>query len=335
MKQKTLSLYLATVYILCACSGSGRASGSLVYTGYGASSYSLESNTEYKKVIKKGKLKAVDLLYTCYVENEKDHKIDCNSYDSPNEKNFIKLALQLKKLGHQVTLRIYVDLKNEKWRAYWRPTDDKKAFLNLSKTIVRFAAIATQIGATALIIGSEYEGLTVPKYLSQWKSIIAETKKKFSGEVLYAANGNPNKNNEPEYLRVPFWYLLDTIGVNYYPPFNGVPTKKNLHAHHRKQLEKYKKFSTTQKKKLAITEIGFPLAESGIKTPYQWLYSKTEKPNSKLRALSMRSFLEEAHKQGVHDIHLWRFLFNEPKIQPLGYVIDEEVLQVMPLLNKK
>ena len=309
--------------------------GSLVYTGYGSISYSNAANQAYEAIIKETGLKSADLLYTCYVADEFDHKINCSSEDSPKEKNFINLAKKLKKAGYHITLRIYVDLQNQKWRAFWHPKEIKLAFLELEKTLNHYASVAGQVKADTLLIGSEYEKLTQPKYLPYWKKLIKSTREKFSGKIIYAANGNINKGKKPEYTWVPFWDLLDNIGINYYPPFKGKPNKSTLSKHHKRELKKYVKFVTGFKKPLSITEVGFPLAESGLKTPYKWEYPKKERPNSSLRVLSFKTFLKEAHKLNIYNINLWRFLPNEEKYHPNGYVIDKAFLGEISLLNRK
>ncbi|MCF8060665.1 MAG: hypothetical protein K9K67_15285 [Bacteriovoracaceae bacterium] len=325
---------LITLFILVSsCAASEK--GSLVYTGYGSISYSKKDNLAYKKAIEEGQFNAVDLLYTCYVVDEFDHNIKCDGDDSPKEKKFIALSKELKKAGHTLTLRIYVDLENQKWRALWHPKKIALAFSNLEKTLLHFSKIANEVKADSLLIGSEYEKLTQPKYLSHWKKIIKNVKENFSGKILYAANGNLNNMKEPEYRWVPFWSLLDHVGINYYPPFKGKPTKRSLSKHHKKELTKYSDFAKTIKKDLVITEVGFPLAESGIKTPYQWEYDLKEKPNSALRVLSFKSFIEKAHQLNIYEIHLWRFLPNELRFHPLGYLIDEAFMNEIALLNRK
>jgi hypothetical protein len=239
----------------------------------------------------------------------------------------------LKANGLELTIRTYVDLRNQKWRAYWNPTKLKVAFANLEKLLIRFAKLAASVKADSFMIGSEYEILTKPQNLPYWKSIIGKVKKEFKGRILYAANGNLNKGKKPEYFHVPFWNLLDTVGINYYPPFKGTPTQANLSKHHILELKKLKDFSKAQKKMLAITEVGFPLAASGVKTPYKWDYPKGEKPDPKLRSKTMKIFLDSTKQLKIRNIHLWRYLVKEKHLHPLGYVIDQEVINLLPFLK--
>lgn len=301
----------------------------LVFTEYGSKAYSSKSNKLYKKTLLEGGLKHADLLYTCYVKDSEDSEIDCSTFDSPRLYRIRNLAKSFKSDGFQVTLRFYVDLKDGKWRAYWQPKDIKKGFQNLEKELKEFAEFAASVKADQLMIGSECEALTQPEYKAYWEKIITAVRSVFNGTVLYAANGNINKKAKPEYTWVPFWSSLDKVGINYYPPFKGAINAKNLEAHHKKSIKKIVSFAKAQSKDLVITEVGFPLAKKGIYTPYEWRYSERDKADAGLRDLSLGLFLKTAKAQNIGGIHFWRFLPDETKLHPLGYLIDQSYLKTL------
>lgn len=299
----------------------------LVFTEYGSSAYSQKSILLYKKALKSAGLKEADLLYTCYVKDVSDHNIDCSSFDSPRLHRIKELTKDLKSEEMKVTLRFYVDLKDQKWRAYWHPTKVKKAFTLLKEELIKFATMAQEAKADQLIIGSEYELMTAPQYKDKWLDIIGALRKVYSQKLLYAANGNTNKREKPEYTWVPFWSALDGIGINYYPPFKGEVSEVTLTKHHKNQIKRLKDFATKNSQDLIITEVGFPLAEKGIYTPYEWRYQAQDKPSARLRNLSLKLFLKES--RNVKGIHLWRHLPTEKKLHPLGYLIDESYLKTL------
>lgn len=301
----------------------------LVFTDYGSRAYPQASLNEYLENLKKAGLKHADLLYTCYTSDTTSHFIDCSSNDSPNRSVFKAVAKDIKKEGHFLTLRFYVDLRNGKWRAYWRPKNKDKAFQRLQKYLTQFAELATEVGADQLFIGSEYEGLVGEDNKEHWKKIVDSVRAKFKGTILYAANGNPNQVKKPEYHWAALWPLVDKVAINYYPPFKGTINEGNLRKHHRREIKKLTDFAKTINKELIISEVGFPLAKKGIYTPYEWRYSKRDEPSAKLRDQSLSLFLQEIKKAQVKDIHLWRFLPQETKLHPLGYIIDDSYLKTL------
>ena len=326
MTFKLLSLF--SMIIILSCQGAG-VKNSIVYTDYGSAGYKEKDNEKYFSLLKKANYKTADILFTCYTKDETSSKIDCDSYDSPKFANFSMLADKIKSKGFNLSLRVYVDLKNKKWRAYWDPANKEAAFLNLESVLVRFAKFANDKGAKSFLIGSEYEKLTRVKYKKQWQKIIQKIRKHYVGKVLYAANGNLNKKSKAEYEWVSFWDELDMMGINYYPPLKGKLTEVNLVRHHQSHIEKLKKFSKLKKKLLIFTEVGFPLAEKGIESPFEWRFKKKSKASAHKRDLSLETFLKISKEKKINGINIWRFYPDEKKVHPLGYIIDDNFLSLL------
>lgn len=319
------SLYLLFFLLFLGCAS--QAENSLVYTDYGANAYQEITNKTYIHYLKKAGLEVADLLYTCFTKDSKDHTVDCDSYDSPKKDNLKELSLLLKKEGFKLTLRFYIDLKNQKWRAFWKPKETELAFKNYEKELLRFSKLASDVKADTLIVGSELEGLTVSTNRGAWEKMIRKVREVYKGRVLYAANGNINKEKEPEYKRIFFWNIFDGIGINYYPPYKGNRNESSLLKHHKEEIHKLMKFSKDQN--IYLTEVGFPLAESGIETPYEWRYQKKEKPSPDLRNLSLKIFLSEVKKAKVSGVFFWRYFPREQEAHSLGYIVDESFLSLL------
>jgi hypothetical protein len=299
----------------------------VAYTDYGSNAYNSKSVLEYSKFKDQAGLRTLDILFTCYTENESTHDIDCNSPDSPKWRNISKVIQQAKGAGQQVTLRFYIDLKNHRWRAYWNPKNKKDAFSQMTKELAAVANKAQVLGVDSLYIGSELEELTKEQNLIYWIELIGMVKRVFKGKIQYAANGNLNKQKIPEYKWVPFWSLLDGVSINYYPPFKGSPTKKNLEEHHKKTLARYHDFAKSKKQDLIISEVGFPLAKEGIYKPFEWRFSEKSKPDSKMRALSLKLFLKRSRELKIKEVHFWRFYPDSELKHPLGYLWDDSLVK--------
>lgn len=304
-------------------------SQTVVYTGYGSAAYPKSHNIKYFNLIQSLGFGKIDILYTCYVDNERDSNVSCQSNDTPKLSRLADVIKEARKRSLQVTLRAYIDLRNNKWRAYWDPNDKKKAFLGILNQLMELAHFAAKNKVEELLIGSEYEKLTGVQNLSYWKDIIGKLRKIYNGKLLYAANGNLNNSEKAEYEKVSFWSLIDDVGINYYPSFKGEASFKSLQDHHLSTLRKYQKFAKENKMNLRITEVGFPLALDGLKSPYEWRYKKGIGSNVNERGLSANLFSKMAQKLNIDELHYWRYLFNEEEIHPMGYVWEEKLIEAL------
>ena len=85
-------------------------------------------------------------------------------------------------------------------------------FANYRRALGPIARIAEEEKADALVIGTELSQTTQQP---QWNALIAETRRVYSGRLLYVAH------NIEEAEAVPFWAELDAIGVTLYPPLGA------------------------------------------------------------------------------------------------------------------
>ncbi len=81
-----------------------------------------------------------------------------------------------------------------------------------SSFILTYAKAAEDLNADILCIGTELEKFVLnrPKY---WEQLIKEIRKIYKGKLTYAANWD-------EFKRVPFWNLIDFIGIDAYFPLS-------------------------------------------------------------------------------------------------------------------
>jgi hypothetical protein len=128
-------------------------------------------------------------------------------------------------LGLKVILKPHVDSQDGLWRAYINPQDPSSWFANYrSKIIYHYADLGKTYGASGLVIGAELITMaTTPAYDSQWRSLIAGVRQRFSGKLTYSANWGSGDFAE-EFTRVPFWDALDYIGISAYFPLADTTT---------------------------------------------------------------------------------------------------------------
>jgi hypothetical protein len=302
----------------------------LVYTDYGSSSYHTKDIDNYIEALATLKSRSASLLYTCYTENINTSNINCDSYDSPKRSNLIYAIKKLKKLGFTISLRVYVDLKSNDWRAKWDPKDKKEAFKHLKSTLLDFAAFAQKHGVKDYVIGSEYERLTKPTYSHYWIDIINHIKSRYNGKIIYAANGNVSTFSKAEYEWINFWDNIGSIAVNHYPSFNGEPTFNKLKSNHLLFIKRYQKIQKKWNLPLYYTEVGFPLSSKGHIKPYQWIWDNKIGINKKLQRTNITSFIAALKKTKYSKIYFWRHMPFEQQTHPQGYLIsDEDTLELI------
>jgi hypothetical protein len=293
---------------------------SVVYTEYGSSAFSNVDNQAYLDLIDKTRLKTVSVLFTCHTQDKYSDKIDCHSENSPKLKRIVELLKTQKDNNFKTTLRIYVDLLSGDWRALWEPKNKKQAFVNLENAIIETISQFPPNTIDLLIIGAEYEKLTLPKYYVNWQKLIANVRKVYSGLLTYGANTNLSDQNIPEVHWVPFWKELDYVGLDYYYPVSK--PSHNLEAHN-DYLKKLTEPIKSINNKIFINEVGVPLAANGYLKPYEWKWqNEHESPLS--QSLYLSDFIKAAHNNLIYDIQIWRFMPREKKVFPFGYIIDHQ-----------
>ncbi len=101
---------------------------------------------------------------------------------------------------------------------------DANAYFNQWKTYMgQVATLAQQIGAHMVVIGTENSGLDTAAYLQPWTSVIQAVRAAYSGLVTYDAYGVIQRTYGYGVDQVPFWGLLDMIGVSAYYPLTSNP----------------------------------------------------------------------------------------------------------------
>jgi hypothetical protein len=312
-----------TLFITSSCSFLNKKTfyKSVVSTEYGAAAYAEKNRKEYARLLKKIDGNMASILMTCQTENKTSSEIDCNSENSPKKENLTKMIKELQSQGFKTSLRVYVDLLDGQWRAYWDPKDKKQAFTQLKKILVKYAKYSERQSVDLFILGAEYEKLTRPEFKEQWVDIISSVRKSYKGLITYGANSNYSTYKKPEYQWIPFWSYLDFIGIDHYPSFDGQnPTKENLIKHHDKYINLYQ--SVQKDRPLYFNEVGFPSAKNGYKKPYQWIWDKNEENNFDQQSINISAFLEALKEKKVVGLSLWRYMPNESKVYPKGYNIE-------------
>ncbi len=321
-----LGKYLLISFFLISCTSNEKKIKSIVYTDYGSQSYFRKDFDKYKEIVDSYKLNTASFLYTCYLKNKKAWDIDCAGNDSPKLENIQKQLQYFKNKKIQTSLRFYLDLKTQKWRARLSPHKMKLFFKNYEEELVKFAKFAQSEKTDMLIIGCELEDITKPEFTRFWKKMISSVRKVYKGKISYSANGNKSLTNDREYEWVSFWHDLDFVSITYYPPVSKIlKTKSEFKAHHLKNLSRLWRFKRKVSKDLVLAEVGFPLAKSGYQKPYEWLWPNTKNDRGE-QVENLEAFLNAYRQFDFNGIYLWRFYPRELQEYPAGYdLLDEQI----------
>lgn len=154
-----------------------------------------------------------------------------------------------------------------------------------SAYIKRFAALAEEIGASALCIGTELGAFTTERE-AFWRKLIAEIRMMYSGDLVYAANWDKT-------ARIPFWDALDYIGVDAYFPLSDAanPSIDALTRGWEPWLQELDSLAKVHDKRVIFTEWGYRSIDYAAKEP--WNHSKgRDAANTQVQESAFRAMAE-------------------------------------------
>ena len=128
---------------------------------------------------------------------------------------------------------------------------------NYSKYMLELAALADSLNIDMLCVGVELKSSvqTRPEF---WLQLIPKIKAVYKGKVTYAANWD-------NYENVPFWHLLDYIGVDAYFPLSNHsnPSEEVLLKKWLSHADQLSQYSSKNKKQILFTEMGYRSTNNG------------------------------------------------------------------------
>lgn len=136
-----------------------------------------------------------------------------------------------------------------------QPAERERWFLEYSRYILHHAALAMQAKADLFCVGTEFVNL---RDAPNWKTLIDQTRKVYSGPLLYAATQGP------EFETIAFWDRLDYIGLNNYYP---LPDSLDCAA----LVTKVEAVSRKFRKPVIFTEVGY----TSLKNPHREPWDET------------------------------------------------------------
>lgn len=135
--------------------------------------------------------------------------------------------------------------------------------------ILHYARLAELERADLLVIGTELGGLTLPgpsglSGETEWRALIREVRKVYSGPLTYAANWGR------EFETLGFWDELDFLGVNFYYPLAAPGEQPRAGSPRLKELGRMLEgMSRKHRKPVLFTEVGYAASAAAAAEPWK------------------------------------------------------------------
>ncbi|MFH1837020.1 MAG: glycoside hydrolase [Candidatus Omnitrophota bacterium] len=209
---------------------------------------------------------------------------------TPSKKSVKHVINTIHSLGMRTMLKPHIDLIDKGDGTYWRADIGSASekgwaewFSEYRKFILSYARMAEKMNVEIFCVGTELSFAS--QRLSEWKEIISEIRKIYSGKLVYAANWDNFKN-------IGFWEDLDYVGIDAYFPLSYVsdPSLEDLKNGWKKWKYDIETWQTEIGKPVLFTEIGYA---STPEAPYfPWKSGSYGNADANIQALCYKAFFE-------------------------------------------
>jgi len=233
--------------------------------------------------------------------------------DTPSDAS-VEHAIQVcHMLGMKVLLKPHVDCRDGTPRIDIVASD--AWFNNYETMIVRYAKLAAKNNVEEFAVGTELEGTTFSRWESRWRDIITKVKAEYKGLLIYCANWT-------EYKGVPFWDMMDFIGIDAYFPLTSKldPTPAELQAAWEKIADEIQAWLGEKKldKGVILSEVGYPSCEGAAKQPWT---QATDIENQTAQQDCLEAVFSVMTKRAYYrGAYLWQVL-PQDRWSPLGFTV--------------
>lgn len=180
------------------------------------------------------------------------YDIDKNWWGDTPE-GIINATIRAKEKGYKILIKPHFRVDDEGWAGDFFPKGKQMKLweANYRDFMLKLAVLAQENDVNMLCIGTELKELARQK-TSFWKTLIADIRAVYDGELVYAANWD-------NMGQIHFWEDLDYIGVDAYFPLNNekTPDINNLLKKWSVPVRLLHKMHKRHQKPIVFTEFGY------------------------------------------------------------------------------
>lgn len=233
--------------------------------------------------------------------------------------------------AHDLGLKILIKPHLAYWgtRFSWRGEIDfepkesyERFFASYEKWIVQLAIACRE--ADAFVVGTELDKTLAHE--KEWRQIIAKIRAVTDIPLTYAANW-------PEYQNVPFWDVLDVIGIQAYFPITEQPTSDlaELRRGWQALMKDLSLYSKQQNRNIVFTELGYNRSTQASVRPWEY-QTESGREAELIQEACLRTALEciEAEPTVVGSF-LWKWFPGERR-KPRNFNMQEP--RVMKVISE-
>ncbi len=205
----------------------------------------------------------VALVPTWYMETASSSTVAPLPERTPRDVGIRDAAEAAQSLGLEVTVKPHVDVLDGTFRGEIDPASIGEWFASYERLLVHYADLAEEVGATLLVIGTEFA--TLSEHEGRFRDLIATAREHFSGALTYAANWV----DEAEQLG--FWDELDYVGVDAYMPLateSAEPSVSELELAWKPYVDRLAALHDRTGLPVLLTELGYQSRIGSTQQPY-------------------------------------------------------------------
>ena len=137
--------------------------------------------------------------------------------DGESDEAIVEAAARAHANGLRVWLAPHVWTRGWAGDLAFTASDWPRFFASYAATLQHWAILAEREGLDGLDVGHELASATAADP-ARWRTMIAQVRRLYGGTLSYAATWD-------EAAAIPFWDVLDVIGVTFHPPLAPAPTR--------------------------------------------------------------------------------------------------------------
>lgn len=209
---------------------------------------------------------SLTLVVTAYQTDVSSNVVMIDDRLTPTEESVAAIMLKAGSVSPaalSVTIKPHVDLYGGGWRGTIHPSDPDAWFESYRTFIMPYVILGESLGAKQFVVGTELAGTL--DFEGHWRRLIEEIAQSFSGQLLYAASWD-------EAPLVPFWDVLDRVGVDFYAPVSARddPHRMDLLVGWQPWLDRLRLLHKLAGRNVVLTEIGYRSVDGAGRHPYEF-----------------------------------------------------------------